>query len=63
MSGFAGDESVDEGFEAGLSIGENAERGISGDKEVMGGEGMGNRHDGRAGRVIFRTGLVRRRAL
>lgn len=63
MSGLAGEESVEEGLEAGLSMGEKADNGMSGDSDVTGGEGMGNRHEGKAGRVILSKGLGRRRAL
>ena len=44
VRGLEGDDSVEDGFEAGLSIGAKADRGMSGDSEITGGEGMGKRH-------------------
>ena len=52
---------MDEGFEAGLSMGENADSGMSGDSDVTGGEGNGKRQTGRAGIGTTRWGLERRR--
>jgi len=62
VRGLLGDDSVDEGVDAGLSMGENADRGISGDRQVTGGDGMGNRHAGRDGSGTVSNGRGRRRA-
>lgn len=45
---------------SGLSTSLNAKLGISGDREVMGGEGSGNRQVGKVGRGTERFGLARR---
>lgn len=57
----AGDDSFEDGLEAGLSMGEKADNGISGERDVTGGEGKGKRHTGRAGMGTTRRGLERRR--
>lgn len=60
VRGLEGDDSVEEGLDAGLSIGENADRGMSGERDVTGGEGIGKRHCGREGRTSCGRGRRRR---